>query len=417
MSEGPGTAAASLDQFTFDSGAGGDASSAAASASSGVLYEGSQLKAATLEKLLEHLTQSSGSLALDTFLISYRNFSTPQDIFRRLVYMYCIAPAPKAKVVWVRLLNFLKSWVVKYFDDWHNEPQLRQELFAFLDEIVIPSNSNSTSISTVNTIRERFSSARLTEREMSHRYLLSLNHPVDPPSLSNYKPDVIAEQLTLSEHELYRSITPSECFNQNWMKKGSGLSPNIVELTTRFNKLSRWLASEVVKLAELRERKSVVERLISVAQHCREIRSFGVLMIIMGALGSSPVFRLRKTWEALARSSQARYDELKELVRTEQNFFNLREATKIAELPCLPYIGTFLGDLTFIDAGPDYTAEGLINWSKFQATANTVLQLQAKQKTPYSFEVLPEWQRFLSVLPDVSENDLFEMSKRNEPKQ
>ena len=408
MSEGPGAAAASLDQFTFD--AGSDSKDAV-----GVQYEGTQLKAATLEKLLEHLTQSSGSLALDTFLISYRNFSTPQDIFRRLVYMYCVAPAAKSKVVWVRLLNFLKSWVVKYFDDWRDEPELRKELFAFLDEIVIPSNSNSTSISTVNTIRERFSSAKLTERQMSQRYLTTMQgREVVPVVMANYKPVIIAEQLTLSEHDLYRAITGSECFNQNWLRKSEGLSPNIVELTTRFNKLSRWLASDVLQHADVRERKNAMERLIAIGQHCREIRSFGVLMIIMGSLGSSPIFRLRKTWESLSRSSMARFEELKELVRTEQNFLNLRQATKIAELPCLPYIGTFLGDLTFIDAGPDYTAEGLINWSKFQSTANTVLQLQAKQKTAYAFEVLSDWQRFLSALPDFSEAELYEMSKKVE---
>ncbi len=60
-----------------------------AAGGAGVKYEGTELKAATLEKLLEFLMQSTGSLALDTFLISYRNFASPQDLLRRLVYMYC----------------------------------------------------------------------------------------------------------------------------------------------------------------------------------------------------------------------------------------------------------------------------------------------------------------------------------------
>ena len=44
-------------------------------------------------------------------------------------------------------------------------------------------------------------------------------------------------------------------------------------------------------------------------------------------------------------------------------------------------------------------------------------QLQAKQKTPYAFEVLPEWRAFLSNLPDHSEQELFDMSKKVEPSQ
>ncbi len=407
LSEGEGSAARSLEQFTFDQ------------QGQGAVYNGTELKAATLEKLLEHLTQSSGSLALDTFLISYRNFATPQDIFRRLVYMYCVAPPAKSKVVWLRLLNFLKSWVVKYFGDWEGDTQLRQELFSFLDEIVVPSFSSSTAVSTVNTIRERFNKVPITERQNSQRYLMPIRSaPAPAPNLLNYKPSVIAEQMTMSEHEIFRAITPGECFNQNWMKKTAGLSPNIIELISRFNKLSRWVGFELCSLQDIKDRKTMLEKLIVVATCCREVRSYGIVMAIMGALSSSAVFRLRKTWDSLPRASLSTYNELKDFVSSDLNFQNLREATKIAELPCFPYIGTFLQDLTFIDSGSqDFSSDGqgLINWSKFQATANTVLQLQAKQKTPYTFDVLPEWRGFLSNLPDHSENELFELSKKIEP--
>jgi hypothetical protein len=45
---------------------------------SACVLKGLCAQAATLEKLLEFLMQSTGSLALDTFLISYRNFASPQ---------------------------------------------------------------------------------------------------------------------------------------------------------------------------------------------------------------------------------------------------------------------------------------------------------------------------------------------------
>jgi hypothetical protein len=46
-------------------------------------------QAATFEKLLEFLMQTTGSLALETFLISYRNFASSRDLLRRLELTYC----------------------------------------------------------------------------------------------------------------------------------------------------------------------------------------------------------------------------------------------------------------------------------------------------------------------------------------
>lgn len=402
LSEGEGGAARSLEQFTFDDGN-----------KVGVQYSGTELKAATLEKLLEFLIQSSGSLALNTFLISYRNFASPQDVLRRLVYMYCTAPRDKAKVVWVRVLNFFKNWCVTFYEeDWQNDEYLRNDLTRFLDDIVVPSFPNSAALA-VNAIRDRFRVGGSTTQ--------AIRVPIKPSGplvLSKYKPAEVAEQLILSEHECFRAIKPGECFNQNWVKKNkSDLSPNIVNLTNRFNKLSRWVAFEICQHMDVKERKAALERWITVAQLCREqYRAFGITMMIMGGITSSAVYRLRRTWDALSRAHANTFNELKDFTKTEKNFENLREATRTADLPCYPYIGTYLGDLTFIDTGSlDYTGEGLINWNKFQATANTLLRLQALQKTGYTFDVISEWHQFLYHLPfEHTEQELYELSKRAE---
>ena len=56
------------------------------------------LRAPPDRALLEHVARTSGSLAAETFLLSYRNFATPRDILHRLIYMYCLAPLKKSKV-------------------------------------------------------------------------------------------------------------------------------------------------------------------------------------------------------------------------------------------------------------------------------------------------------------------------------
>ena len=71
----------------------------------------------------------------------------------------------------------------------------------------------------------------------------------------------------------------------------------------------------------------MLEKLVAVAACCREVRSFGVVMAIMGALSCTAVFRLRKTWDSVSRAVQTSYGELRDFVSSEQNFLNLREAT------------------------------------------------------------------------------------------
>ena len=77
-------------------------------------------------------------------------------------------------------------------------------------------------------------------------------------------------------------------------EKAAGLSPNIVELISRFNKLSRWLAYEVCILPDIKDRRQLLEKYVAVAAAARDIRSYSVVMVVMGAMSSTAVFRLRK---------------------------------------------------------------------------------------------------------------------------
>ncbi len=230
--------------------------------------------------------------------------------------MYCKAPPAKAKVVWVRAMNFLKSWCVKFYEeDWENNEPLKAELYSFLDDIVIPSFPNSAD-KLVASIREKVNGTA-ADRTQAARTAVP-PRPTQPPVVATNKPSVIAEQMIMSEHENFRAIKPGECFNQNWVKKNSGLSPNIVNLTNRFNKLSRWVSYEICVCPDIRERRTMLEKWIAVASLCKEqYRAFGIVMVIVGGLTSSAVFRLRRTWESLGRAQMATFNDLKEFTKSE----------------------------------------------------------------------------------------------------
>lgn len=60
-------------------------------------------------------------------------------------------------------------------------------------------------------------------------------------------------------------------------------------------------------------------------------------------------------------------DKLQTLVSTDGRFRNMREALHRCDPPCIPYLGMYLTDLSFIEEGtPNFTDDGLLNFSKMR---------------------------------------------------
>ncbi len=60
-------------------------------------------------------------------------------------------------------------------------------------------------------------------------------------------------------------------------------------------------------------------------------------------------------------------DKLQNLVSTDGRFRNMREALHRCDPPCIPYLGMYLTDLSFIEEGtPNFTDDGLLNFSKMR---------------------------------------------------
>lgn len=64
-------------------------------------------------------------------------------------------------------------------------------------------------------------------------------------------------------------------------------------------------------------------------------------------------------------------------------------------LPCIPYVGVYLGDLVFIEEGnPDMKGE-LINWDKRKLVHNIIAQIQKFQMVGYNLQKDPVVDRLL----------------------
>lgn len=91
--------------------------------------------------------------------------------------------------------------------------------------------------------------------------------------------------------------------------------------------------------------------------------------------------------------------------------------------PCIPHIGVFLTDLTFIDDGnEDIVDNRFINFAKFRLVYRTIRGIGQYQDTQYNLTPVESIQQYLEHDIEVSNEDestmkeLFEISLSIEPR-
>lgn len=105
-----------------------------------------------------------------------------------------------------------------------------------------------------------------------------------------------------------------------------------------------------------------------------------------------------------------------------RNFTEYREMIHSVNPPCIPFLGIYLQDLTFIEDGnPDYIKKQtkLINFAKRQKAAEVIREINQFQSPPYTFHSITELQTFIqSHLESSRDVDvLYEKSLQLEPRE
>uniref|UniRef100_A0A803TP45 Ras protein specific guanine nucleotide releasing factor 1 n=1 Tax=Anolis carolinensis TaxID=28377 RepID=A0A803TP45_ANOCA len=223
----------------------------------------------------------------------------------------------------------------------------------------------------------------------------------------------IAEQLTLLDHLVFKSIPYEEFFGQGWMKALFSLTAPSLSL-----QVSNLIASEILRNEEVTVRVSTIEKWVAVADICRCLHNYNAVLEITSAFNRSALFRLKKTWLKVSKQTKALIDKLQRLVSSEGRFKNLREALKNCDPPCVPYLGMYLTDLAFIEEGtPNYTEDGLVNFSKMRMISHIIREIRQFQQTAYKIEHQAKVTQYLLDQSFVmDEESLYEASLQVEPK-
>uniref|UniRef100_H3D3D8 Ral guanine nucleotide dissociation stimulator-like 3a n=1 Tax=Tetraodon nigroviridis TaxID=99883 RepID=H3D3D8_TETNG len=436
-----------------------------------------RLKAATLERLVTHLLdpeQQEPDFA-HVFFATYRAFTTTSTLiellFQSVRHVGCstglclrdesTVSLDNAICLPSTLLPVIRLWLEEHSEDFQDPPQYQglRLLCAHLRRRLCFRRLVQTAESLLKRLQDGDCSQSASEvghQELSRQEERGETKEEARLGLVDFPARDVAEQLTRLDAELFVKVVPFHCLGCIWSqrdkKENRNLAPSVRATICQFNAVTnRVITSLLCPLAPgPAHRARIMERWISIAQECRQLKNFSSLRAILSALQSNAVYRLKKTWAAVSRESMATFDQLCQTFPDENCVLSSREIleefTGVFSASCrtgvsrtaparlssaqqpdrrqsvcggvVPYLGTYLTVLTMLDTALADTVEGgLINFEKHRREFEILSQIRQLQAScsQYSLPVnrgVTSWVQAPTLLTD---QESYELSRELEP--
>lgn len=397
-----------------------------------------QITGGTLPALVEQLTTHDSppdSMFVSTFYLTFRLFATPMELAQALIdrFDYVAETSHNTSPVRLRVYNVFKGWLESHWRNLSDEDALPLiESFA-KDKL---GKKNSQAGKRLLDLANKVSSAEgpLVPRQVSSMgktstsiaQYIAVDTPLPPsmltksqlstlknwkmggsmPSILDFDPTEIARQLTIKEMNIFSAIMPEELLGCEWTKKSGSNAINVRAMSTLSTDLSNLVSDTILQYDDAKKRAVVIKQWIKVAHRCLELNNYDSLLAIVCSLNSSMIARLKKTWDLVSAKRRDMYQAIQAVVDPEKNHANLRRRLHDHVPPCLPFVGMYLTDLTFVDAGNpstkqlpvlgDGTEISVINFDKHTRTAKIIGDLQRFQ-IPYRLAEIPELQEWIQA--------------------
>ncbi|CAO3643193.1 unnamed protein product [Mucor fragilis] len=397
------------------------------------------VKGGTLRALVERLTLHDfiDMSFIANFLLTYRSFCTTEEFVELLQERYNLAPPEeltpdeleiwtdkKQKLVRLRVFNVMKNWLENYYND---EDEFILNKLQFFANTVICDSSSFSAEQLNRLIRKR------RELDANGGGLKKLipnamygPMPIVPKNMQHIRlldtdPLELARQLTIMDFKLYSSIRPIECLGKAWSRDGADNAVNVKQSIDYCNRLTSWVTGSILNNKEAKKRVVVIKHWSQVANRCLEMNNYNTCMAILSAFDNSAIGRLKKTWELVSSRTSQSLAHIRKLMGSNRNFIEYREMIHSVNPPCIPFLGIYLQDLTFIEDGnPDLLkkSSNLINFAKQQKAAEVIREIKQFQSPPYIYQLVPEIQDYINFQLETSRDVdfLYERSLEIEPR-
>ena len=411
-----------------------------------------QVIAGTLSGLVEEMTSQTDMpdpTFVKAFLTTYRCFTTASDVALALIRRYNEAGDVGAinTPARLRVLKLIKQWLELYWDRHHDHsavviiqkfaenanlrilPASRRKLLELVDRARNGSSHTSPNTRDFDSTQQRtLVQAPPCLFDSGHQTLLSKQW-ASQCTVLDFDALEIARQLTLLDCRLFRGIHPTELLVSTSSNK-EARAPRVSAISHMSTNLTNLVTFSILLTEDVRKRSSLLKQWALIANGCLSLQNYDTLMAIMCSLQSSTIVRLKQTWALVSPKTNSLIDYLKDIVNLSRNYASLRQRLSQAKMPCLPFVGLYLTDLTFLDAGnPSHrsmTVYGTneqvkaINFDKWYRAFKILEDFQRFQ-TPYSLQDVPELQAWLieslerTRQKDSNLNTLYKQSLLVEP--
>ncbi|GAB7364885.1 hypothetical protein MBLNU230_g5676t1 [Neophaeotheca triangularis] len=405
-----------------------------------IINKDGQVTGGSLQALVEQLTLHDNAPCpqfLTAFYLTFRQFTTPRDLASALIHRFEYVGDSRlvGSPVRLRIYNFFKGWLETYWSPETDRdalgdmryfalhkikpflPSAGERLFELMRRITASYHTGTQTGPLVSGVGKTSMSIGLQQEaqvdgaapNVTRGQLNSLriaNTGDHNCSVVDFDPLELARQITLLMSKLFCDISAEEMLSLDWSKTGSTKARNIRGLCKLNTDLTHLVGDTILAPECAKKRALVIKKWVKIAMYCHDLRNYDSLMAIACSLNSSVVQRLRRTWDLVSKKTKARFDELSSVVDVSKNHASLRKVLETPVAPCLPFLGMYLTDLTFVDAGNPKTrtipgstdssgqALHVINFDKYIRTAKIIGLLQRFQ-VPYKLQAVPEMQTWI----------------------
>lgn len=319
----------------------------------------------------------------------------------------------------MRVLNVLRHWVSKHSQDFDQDQKLKTLTIQFLEDIQCSPSLLPAEYKAAGQLLRLITKEEPENSKVDLNVLLAAPTAASKENIETLSALEIAEQMTYLDHQIFVSICSEEFLGQAWIKVDKNVkAPRIEAMTKRFNQMSALVVSEIVRRNNISARVAAIEKWAAVADIARCLHNFNGVLQICAAFNNNVVFRLKKTWEKVSKTTRQTIEKLQTIVSSDGRFRNLRESLHRCDPPCIPYLGMYLTDLSFIEEStPNFSHDKLLNFSKMRMIAHVIREVRNFQQVPYKIEHIPKVTNYLQDPTLIlDEDEMYRLSLEIEPR-